>query len=73
MLEAMGIKLLIIHNATPTTISATTMFIKGIFFYSPKGLVSNALPNWRPLLQTVLTKNPASLNQPDYQYNQAND
>jgi hypothetical protein len=32
MLEAMGMNLLISHSARPTTISATTMFIKGIFF-----------------------------------------
>jgi hypothetical protein len=35
MLLAMGMKLLISHNATPTTISAMTMLIRGIFFYSP--------------------------------------
>jgi hypothetical protein len=34
MLEAMGIKLLISHNATPTTISAITMLIKGILLSS---------------------------------------
>jgi hypothetical protein len=34
MLEAMGTNLLINHNATPTTISAKTMFIKGMFLRS---------------------------------------
>jgi hypothetical protein len=28
----MGMKLLMSHNAIPTTISASTMFINGIFF-----------------------------------------
>jgi hypothetical protein len=35
MAEAMGMYVLISHNATPTTISATTMFIKGIRFILP--------------------------------------
>jgi hypothetical protein len=40
MLEAMGMKLLINHNTTPTTTSTMTMFnkgipAKGIFFHSP--------------------------------------
>jgi hypothetical protein len=34
MLEAMGMKRLISHNAIPTTISAMTRFIKGMFLYS---------------------------------------
>jgi hypothetical protein len=32
ILEAMGMKLLINHKATPTTINARTMFINGISF-----------------------------------------
>jgi hypothetical protein len=35
MLEAIGMKLLISHSATPTITNATTMFIKGIFFPLP--------------------------------------
>jgi hypothetical protein len=40
MLEAMGMYVLISHNATPTTISAITMFTKGIF--SPKPMHQSA-------------------------------
>jgi hypothetical protein len=32
MLPAMGMKLLISHKATPTTISTRTMLTRGIFF-----------------------------------------
>ena len=35
MLPAMGMYVLISHNAKPTTISATTMFTNGIGIYSP--------------------------------------
>jgi hypothetical protein len=45
MLEAMGINLLTRYNATPTTINATTRFIKGIFFYSSELGRSNLLPH----------------------------
>jgi len=37
MLDAMGMKRLINHNPIPTTISAMTKFIKGMFS-APRGL-----------------------------------
>jgi hypothetical protein len=51
MLPAMGMKLLISHKATPTTTSAMTMLIKGIFF-SPNCEVAIRRPiagGWREL------------------------
>lgn len=44
MLEAMGMNLLISHNARPTTINATTMFINGIFFTLLKHKVAIRCP-----------------------------
>jgi hypothetical protein len=49
MLLAMGMKLLMSHNTTPTTTSTMTMFIKGIpargiFFHSPNDLVAIRCP-----------------------------
>jgi hypothetical protein len=37
MLAAMGMKRLISHNATPTTIKATTRSTKGIFVFLAEG------------------------------------
>jgi hypothetical protein len=59
MLLAMGMKLLMSHNTTPTTTSTMTMFnkgipAKGIFFHSPNYLEAIRCPiagGWRKLCQ----------------------
>jgi len=78
ILEAIGMKRLISHNATPTTTNTTTMFINGIFsllsyreaIRGPgAGVASKS--GLQPL--DLLTENPASLNQAEHQYDQRDD
>ena len=47
MLEAMGMKRLISHNATPTTINTTTIFSRGICCSSHQGATCSPLPRLR--------------------------
>src|ERR1017187_1208211 len=70
LLLAMGMKLLMSHKATPTTISAMTMLIRGIFSPSPMLFSSNPLPNRGQLAGTGLTKHPAPLNHSEHQHDQ---
>jgi hypothetical protein len=77
MLCAIGIKLLISHNATPTTISTITMLIKGIVFHAPVSLSSNPIPSRglgaRRLDVSRELDNPAPLKQANYHNDYRND
>jgi hypothetical protein len=48
ILEAIGMKRLMSHNATPTTTNTTTMFINGIFsLLSYSETIRGQAPAWR--------------------------